>query len=97
MEALAEVGKGMLHPIVVGNVSRLFATVGESHRDASVAHADAGQRMEADERTAVGLAVVIGTFHQETLRIEVAHLHVGIHRRVAVGEQGFARSAETEI
>ena len=43
-----------------------------------------GYGVEPDERAAVLAAVVIGTFHQCTLRKKVAHLEVGGDRSVQV-------------
>ena len=52
----------------------------------AMADVDAGYRVQGDERTAVVMAMVIGTLHQGTLWIKVAHFQIGADRCIEVAE-----------
>ena len=55
----------------------------------SVVHGETGNGVQSDKRAVVFHSVVIGTFQQNTLRKQVAHLQVRAHGRMQVAGQRF--------
>ena len=62
-----------------------------------MADVDAGYRVQGDERTAVVMAMVIGTLHQGTLWIKVAHFQIGADRCIEVAEDLSASRAVMNV
>ena len=52
-------------------------------------YGETGNGAQSDKRAVVFHSVVIGTFQQNTLRKQVAHLQVRAHRRMQVAGQRF--------
>ena len=63
--------------------------VGVFQKRLAVVHADAGDGAEGDERKAVLTAVIIGTFEQRRLRIDISEFEVETDRRMQVSEEFF--------
>ncbi len=82
-------GQLWLVAVLCGYISLHLAAVGESHRQCPVRHSYARHGVYADEALGVFASVIVGTFHEHRLRIEVAQAHVEAHGRVEIAEQPF--------
>ena len=76
----------LLYAACIGYLDFLARMVGIEQGSYPVAHADAGYRVQPDERAVVLRPVIVGTFHQGALRKQVAHLQVSAYRGMEVAQ-----------
>ena len=91
-----EVGHGLLHGVGIGHGAGLNLAARHGEDGLPVAHGHAGQRVDAEKRAAVVVAVIVAALHEGALGIEVAQAHVHSHRRVEVGQKG-ARGCDVGV
>ena len=82
-----EILESIFHLELGGERTFFTAFVWKDHGHDSVVYGETGNGVQSDKRAVVFHSVVIGTFQQNTLRKQVAHLQVRAHRRMQVAGQ----------
>ena len=89
LEAREELADGVFGSERFGEIQFFPRSVGVDHYGFPVAHRHACYRVESDERPVVFRSVVVGAFHQGTLRKQVAQFQLSGYRRMQVAENQF--------
>ena len=96
MELRHEMADSLMALVVVCHLVRGDSAIRETAFYPPMADGDAGNGIDADERPAVVLVVIVGTLHEGTLRRGVAQAHVYPHGGVEVAQERPVKSGVAE-